>query len=111
MNEKELISILENYAVFVDDDFGGSYQSIISYTKDKEISKAFTSLGALQIIDEFKQLQQENQQLKEKLSKAKEFVNKNMVIHSNAFGVVWCDIDEKGKEELLDILDTEKSDK
>ena len=53
---------------------------------------------------------QENQQLKEKLSKAKEFVNKNMVIHSNAFGVVWCDIDEKGKEELLNILDLEKSD-
>ena len=76
MNEKELISILENYAVFVDDDFGGSYQSIISYTKDKEISKAFTSLGALQIIDEFKQLQQENQQLKEQLKQKEDIINK-----------------------------------
>ena len=64
-----------------------------------------------EIIDMLLDLQQEKEELINKLNKAKEFVNKNMVIHSNAFGVVWCDIDEKGKEELLDILDLEKSDK
>lgn len=61
-----------------------------------------------EIIDMLLDLQQEKEELINKLNKAKEFVNKNMVIHSNAFGVVWCDIDEKGKEELLNILDLEK---
>ena len=67
MTIDELIKILEGYEVFVDDDYGGSYQSIIAYTKDKKISKAFTSLGALQIIDTFEEIQKENQELKKQL--------------------------------------------
>ena len=63
MTKEELIKILEGYEVFVDDDYGGSYQSIIAYTKDKKISKAFTSLGSLQIIDTFETMQKEKQEL------------------------------------------------
>lgn len=63
MTKEELIKILEEYEVFVDDDYGGSYQSIIAYTKDKKISKAFTSLGALEIIDTFEKMQKEKQEL------------------------------------------------
>ena len=98
MNEKELISILENYAVFVDDDFGGSYQSIISYTKDKEISKAFTSLGALQIIDEFKQLQQKD----EIINKAKEHLKLKVIRYSNETNYT---LDETDLKEIIQILD------
>ena len=61
MTKEELIKILEKYEVFVDDDYGGSYQSIIAYTKDKKISKAFTSLGALKIINTFEKMQKEKQ--------------------------------------------------
>lgn len=67
MTKEELIKILEGYEVFVDDNYGGSYQSIIAYTKDKKISKAFTSLGALQIIDTFEKMQKEKQELIEYL--------------------------------------------
>ena len=63
MTKEELIKILEEYEVFVDDDYGGSYQSIITYTKDKKISRAFTSLGALEIIDTFEKTQKEKQEL------------------------------------------------
>lgn len=63
MTKEELIKILEEYEVFVDDDYGGSYQSIIAYTKDKKISKAFTSLGALKIINTFEKMQKEKQEL------------------------------------------------
>lgn len=72
MDVEELIKILEDYEVFVDDDYGGSYQSIIAYTKDKKISKAFTSLGALQIIDTFEKMQKEKQELIDYLKKEQE---------------------------------------
>ena len=48
MKKEGLIKILENYEVFVDDDYGGSYQSIIAYTKDKKNIKSinvFRSIG------------------------------------------------------------------
>lgn len=81
-------------------------------TRYNYIAKSFNSIDyAMELEKYIFKLQQEKQELINKLNKAKEFVNKNMVIHSNAFGVVWCDIDEKGKEELLNILDLEKSDK
>lgn len=67
MTKEALIKILEGYEVFVDDDYGGSYQNIIAYTKDKKISKGFTSLGALQIIYTFEKMQKENKKLKEQL--------------------------------------------
>lgn len=69
MTKEELIKILEEYEVFVDDDYGGSYQSIIAYTKDKKISKAFTSLGALKIINTFEKMQKEKQELIDYLKK------------------------------------------
>lgn len=69
MTKEELIKILEKYEVFVDDDYGGSYQSIIAYTKDKKISKAFTSLGALKIINTFEKMQKEKQELIDYLKK------------------------------------------
>ena len=70
MTKEALIKILEGYEVFVDDDYGGSYQNIIAYTKDKKISKAFTSLGALQIIYTFEKMQKENKKLKEQLERS-----------------------------------------
>lgn len=69
MTKEELIKILEEYEVFVDDDYGGSYQSIIAYTKDKKISKAFTSLGTLKIINTFEKMQKEKQELIDYLKK------------------------------------------
>ena len=73
MKNNELIEILKEFEIFVDDDYGGSYQSVISYTKDKKISRAFSCNGALKIIDEFDKMQQEKQELtnylKEKIEK------------------------------------------
>ena len=73
MTKEELIKILDGYEVFVDDDWGGSYKSIISYAPDKSVSRAHTSLGALEIIDAFEKMQKEKQELidylKEELKK------------------------------------------
>lgn len=63
MKDNELIEILKEFEIFVDDDYGGSYQSVISYTKDKKISRAFSCFGALKIIDEFEKMQKEKQEL------------------------------------------------
>lgn len=68
MTREELIKILEDYEIFVDDDFGGSYKSIIAYTPDKKVSRAHTPIGTLKIIDTFEKLQKEKQELKEQLS-------------------------------------------
>lgn len=40
MTIDELIKILEDYEIFVDDDFGGSYKSIIAYAPDKKSIKS-----------------------------------------------------------------------
>lgn len=82
MTKEALIKILEGYEVFVDDDYGGSYQNIIAYTKDKKISKAFTSLGALQIIYTFEKMQKENKKLKEQLEKERK-VRKEAIEYIN----------------------------
>ena len=70
----ELIKILENYEVFVDDDYGGSYKSVIAYAPDKKVSRAHTPIGTLKIIDTFEEIQKENQELKKRLEKKYEKV-------------------------------------
>lgn len=68
MTIDELIKILENYEVFVDDDYGGSYKSVIAYAPDKKVSRAHTPIGTLKIIDTFEEIQKENQELKKRLA-------------------------------------------
>lgn len=78
MSREELIKILEDYEIFVDDDFGGSYKSIIAYTPDKKVSRAHTPIGTLEIIDEFEKMQKENEELKNKLKFVDDYVNKQL---------------------------------
>lgn len=66
MTEKELINYLSSYERFVDDDYGGYYESIIQFS-DGKLERALTSMSALRIIDEFNKLQQENKELKKQL--------------------------------------------
>ena len=70
MTREELIKILEDYEIFVDDDFGGSYKSIIAYTPDKKVSRAHTPIGTLKIIDTFEEIQSQNKKYKEVIDKA-----------------------------------------
>lgn len=70
MTIEELIEILENYEVFVDDDYGGSYKSVIAYTPDKKVSRAHTPIGTLKIIDTFEKIQNQNKEYKEVIDKA-----------------------------------------
>ena len=76
MTIDELIKILENYEVFVDDDYGGSYKSVIAYTPDKKVSRAHTPIGTLKIIDTFEEIHKENQELKKELKEKNDFINK-----------------------------------
>lgn len=76
MTIDELIKILENYEVFVDDDYGGSYKSVIAYAPDKKVSRAHTPIGTLKIIDTFEEIQQENQELKKLVIAMEEVANK-----------------------------------
>lgn len=112
MTKEALIKILEGYEVFVDDDYGGSYQNIIAYTKDKKISKAFTSLGALQIIYTFEKMQKENKKLKEQLERSerarKEAIDEIKELYDNTDDTTCYDIDKDEKERLLQILDIDK---
>lgn len=75
MTREELIKILEDYEIFVDDDFGGSYKSIIAYTSDKKVSRAHTPIGTLKIIDTFEEIQNQNKKYKEVIDKAIEYIN------------------------------------
>ena len=75
MSREELIKILEGYEIFVDDDFGGSYKSIIAYTPDKKVSRAHTPIGTLEIIDTFEEIQNQNKEYKEVIDKAIMYVN------------------------------------
>ena len=72
----ELIKILENYEVFVDDDYGGSYKSVIAYAPDKKVSRAHTPIDTLKIIDTFEEIHKENQELKKELKEKNDFINK-----------------------------------
>ena len=72
----ELIKILENYEIFVDDDYGGSYKSVITYAPDKKVSRAHTPIGTLKIIDTFEEIHKENQELKKELKEKNDFINK-----------------------------------
>lgn len=78
MTREELIKILEDYEIFVDDDFGGSYKSIIAYTSDKKVSRAHTPIGTLKIIDTFEEIQNQNKKYKEVIDKAIEYVEKHL---------------------------------
>lgn len=69
MTIDELIKILEDYEVFVDDDYGGSYKSVIAYTPDKKVSRAHTPIGTLKIIDTFEKIQNQNKEYKEVIDK------------------------------------------
>lgn len=98
MTREELIKILEDYEIFVDDDFGGSYKSIIAYTSDKKVSRAHTPIGTLKIIDTFEEIQNQNKKYKEVIDEAKALVNNVYNSLENA------DKPIKFYEELLDIL-------
>ena len=98
MTREELIKILEDYEIFVDDDFGGSYKSIIAYTPDKKVSRAHTPIGTLKIIDTFEEIQNQNKKYKEVIDEAKALVNNVYNSLENA------DKPIKFYEELLDIL-------
>ena len=69
MSREELIKILEDYEIFVDDYFGGSYKSIIAYTPDKKVSRAHTPIGTIKIIDTCEEIQNQNKKYKELIDK------------------------------------------
>lgn len=101
MTREELIKILEDYEIFVDDDFGGSYKSIIAYTPDKKVSRAHTPIGTLKIIDTFEEIQNQNKEYKEVIDKAIKYINGayEMAIYTKS--VI---LGEENIEDLLDIL-------
>ena len=94
MNKDELIKILEEYEMFVDDDFGGSYESIIAYAPNKTISRAHTPIAVLNIIDTFEKIQQENQKYKEVIEK---------VINKLETDIEFCKNDSQGVYDLCNI--------
>lgn len=130
MEEKELKRILSNFDYFIDDDFGGHWVGIIGD------QRANTNIGALKIIDTFKELQQENaqykeqvafhekynkeasdqiikdeeviKQLKEQRSKAIEYIKNNSENGPGLTGLFLGDLFEI--EKLLEILESNKED-
>lgn len=101
MTIDELIKILENYEVFVDDDYGGSYKSVIAYAPDKKVSRAHTPIGTLKIIDTFEKIQNQNKEYKEVIDKAIKYINGayEIAIYTKSVG-----LEEESIEDLLDIL-------
>lgn len=97
MTREELIKILEDYEIFVDDDFGGSYKSIIAYTPDKKVSRAHTPIGTLKIIDTFEEIQNQNKRYKEVIDKAIKYIEQHAITVTD--GTVTTN-----KHELLEIL-------
>lgn len=73
MIKEELINYLSEYEVFEDDDFGGSYRSVIRKDKQNKVSRAFSSMSALWIVDSFESIQKENTNLKQALNEIKEY--------------------------------------
>lgn len=111
MTREELIKILEDYEIFVDDDFGGSYQSIIAYTPDKKVSRAHTPIGTLKIIDTFEKMQKEKQELKEQLERSKKarkeaigFINDPWILSDYKIGNMLHDY----KTKAINILDIDE---
>lgn len=97
MTREELIKILEDYEIFVDDDFGGSYKSIIAYTPDKKVSRAHTPIGTLKIIDTFEEIQNQNKRYKEVIDKAIKYIEQHAITVTD--GTITTN-----KHELLEIL-------
>ena len=97
MSREELIKILEDYEIFVDDDFGGSYKSIIAYTPDKKVSRAHTPIGTLEIIDTFEEIQNQNKKYKEVIDKAIKYIEQHAITVTD--GTITTN-----KHELLEIL-------
>lgn len=97
MTKEELIKILEGYEVFVDDDYGGNYKSIISYTPDKKVSRAHTPIGTLKIIDTFEEIQNQNKRYKEVIDKAIKYIEQHAITVTD--GTITTN-----KHELLEIL-------
>ena len=97
MTREELIKILEDYEIFVDDDFGGSYKSIIAYTPDKKVSRAHTPIGTLKIIDTFEKIQNQNKRYKEVIDKAIKYIEQHAITVID--GTITTN-----KHELLEIL-------
>ena len=103
MTREELIKILEDYEIFVDDDFGGSYKSIIAYTSDKKVSRAYTPIGTLKIIDTFEEIQNQNKKYKEVIDKAIEYINL-IVLGETLNGEPVLFKEEAEGQYLLDVL-------
>lgn len=107
MSREELIKILEDYEIFVDDDFGGSYKSIIAYTPDKKVSRAHTPIGTLKIIDTFEEIQNQNKKYKEVINKLRELIGKHYFKQSDDYydyfteGVCLQDGDYQELEDIL----------
>lgn len=97
MTKEELIKILEKYEVFVDDDYGGSYKSIIAYTPDKKVSRAHTPIGTLKIIDTFEEIQNQNKRYKEVIDKTIKYIEQHAITVTD--GTITTN-----KHELLEIL-------
>lgn len=101
MSREELIKILEDYEIFVDDDFGGSYKSIIAYTPDKKISRSHTPIGTLKIIDTFKEIQNQNKKYKEVIDEVIEYISE---LDDNKDDTTCYDIDKNTRDYILSIL-------
>lgn len=101
MTIDELIKILENYEVFVDDDYGGSYKSVIAYAPDKKVSRAHTPTGTLKIIDTFEEIQNQNKKYKEVIDKVIECISE---LDDNTDDTTCYDIDKDTRDYILSIL-------
>lgn len=104
-NTDELIKILENYEVFVDDDYGGSYKSVIAYTPDKKVSRAHTPIGTLKIIDTFEKIQNQNKEYKEVIDKSIKCIDYHNRYRNDADIYQFVDIKSEILEPLKDILE------
>ena len=108
MTREELIKILEDYEIFVDDDFGGSYKSIIAYTSDKKVSRAHTPIGTLKIIDTFEEIQNQNKKYKEVIDKSIKCIDYNNRYRNGADIYQFVDIESEILEPLKDILEQDE---
>lgn len=105
MTIDELIRILESYEVFVDDDYGGSYKSVIVYAPDKTVSRAHTPIGTLKIIDTFEEIQNQNKKYKEVIDKSIKCIDYNNRYRNDADIYQFVDIKGEILEPLKDILE------
>ena len=101
MSKDELIKILEKYEMFVDDDFGGSYESIIAYAPNKTISRAHTPIAVLNIIDTFEKIQQENKKYKEVTDELRNYLKTRIEVCDNRLSTPFCNFEKTTKERLI----------